>query len=183
MASGSTWFGVTWFFLEGKCPICLFVASMRGLERTQQTRMFVTKHAPPRLITHWQIVKPWPCTIVSRPREIQEISLCKWNHETQRLRRNSLIINVLPLLLFEWGLLATDGLHLGFGVNRISPVQFPYSCWLKMPPADTCDYPAATWHWNTISIMVAKLCGQIIGNLFFFICLCHKFKWNSTQKI
>lgn len=140
----------------------------------EETCIFVTKHILLCLIRHWQIVKSWPSTIVSRTQEIQEISLWEWNHETQRLRHNSLIIKYNAAVVWI-GLLATDGLHLGFRVNRISLLHFPYSGGLKMPPADTCDYPAATWYWNTISIMVAKLCGQITLILF-FLCSCHTLK-------
>lgn len=46
------------------------------------------------------IIKLWLCTIVYNPAEVQEISLCEWNHETQKLRHNSLIMNIM-LLLFE----------------------------------------------------------------------------------
>lgn len=123
------------------------------------------------LFRHWQIVLSWPCTFASKPREVQEMSLGEWNRKTQRLTR-SFINNTRNAALVWMGPFATDGLHLGFRVNRISLLHLPYSRWLKLPPADTCDYPAATWYWTTISIMVTW--GQI--TFFFFFCWCHKLK-------
>lgn len=71
---------------------------------------------------------------------------------------------------------ATDGLHLACGVNRVSLLHLPHSCWLKLPPAHKCDYPAATWNENAICIMV--ICGQItlILSLLFSLWWGHKLK-------
>lgn len=69
--------------------------------------------------------------------------------------------------LFGCGHLRVDGLHLAFCVNRISSLHALYSCWLKLPAADTCDYPAAAWLEEAICILV--ICGQITLITFFLV--------------
>lgn len=82
------------------------------------------------------------------------------------LRGNSLIIKGVPHL-FGRGHLRVDGLHLAFCVNGISSLHALYSCWLKLPAADTCDYPAAAWLEDAICILV--ICGQITLITFFLV--------------
>lgn len=69
--------------------------------------------------------------------------------------------------MFGCGHLRVDGLHLAFCVNRISSLHALYSCWLKLPAADTCDYPAAAWLEDAICILV--ICGQITLITFFLV--------------
>lgn len=49
----------------------------------------------------------------------------------------------------------------------VSSLHALYSCWLKLPAADTCDYPAAAWLGDAICTLV--ICGQITLITFFLV--------------